>query len=54
MSLPICAVGDLIERTSQRERALLTLHVMTEMHFFTSEKPRNIMRGNVKMYHVMR
>ena len=23
-----------------REKALLTLHVMTEMHFFTSEKPK--------------
>ena len=31
---------DLIERTFQtsREKALLTLHVMTEMHFSTSEK----------------
>ena len=23
-----------------REKALITLHVMTEMHFFTSEKPK--------------
>ena len=23
-----------------REKALLTLHVMTELHFFTSEKPK--------------
>ena len=30
---------DLIERTFQKE-TLLTLHVMTEMHFFTSEKPK--------------
>ena len=36
-----------------KEKALLTLHVMTEMHFFTSEKPKNIMHGHVKMY-VMR
>ena len=30
---------DLIESTFQRE-ALLTLHIMTEMHFLTSEKPK--------------
>ena len=29
-----------------REKALLTLHVMTEMHFFTTEKPKNIMHGH--------
>ena len=32
-----------------REKALLTLHVMTEMHFYF-EKPKNIMHGHVKMY----
>ena len=36
-----------------REKARHTLHVMTEMHFFTSEEPKNIMHGRVKMY-VMR
>ena len=43
---------DLIERTFQRE-ALLTLHVMTEMHFLLQKNLKNIMHGRVKMY-VMR
>ena len=43
---------DLIERPS-REKALLTLHVMTEMHFLLQKSLRNIMHGRVKMY-VMR
>ena len=42
----------LIERPS-REKALFTLHVMTEMFFLTSKKPKNIMHCHVKMY-VMR
>ena len=34
-----------------REKALLPMHVMIEMHCFTSEKPKkNIMHGHVKMY----
>ena len=33
-----------------RKKALLTLHVMTEMHFFTSENPKNIMHGHFKVY----
>ena len=37
-----------------REKALLTLHVMTEMHFLLQKKTKkNIMHGHVKMY-VMR
>ena len=36
-----------------REKALLTLHVMTEMHFLLQKNPKNIMHGRVKMY-VMR
>ena len=36
-----------------RENALLTLHVMTEMHFLLQKNLRNIMHGRVKMY-VMR
>ena len=43
---------DLIERTFQRE-TLLTLHVMTEMHFLLQKNLKNIMHGRVKMY-VMR
>ena len=43
---------DLIKRPS-REKALLTLHVMTEMHFLLRKKTKNIMNGHVKMY-VMR
>ena len=35
------------------EKALLTLHVMTEMHFLLQKKTKNIMHGRVKMY-VMR
>ena len=33
-----------------REKALLTLHVMTEMHFLLQKNLRNIMHGRVKMY----
>ena len=34
-----------------REKALLTLHVMTEMHFLLQKKKlENIMHGRVKMY----
>ena len=36
-----------------REKALLTLHVMTEMHFLLQKNLKNIMHGRVKMY-VMR
>ena len=36
-----------------REKALLTLHVMTEMHFLRQKNLKNIMHGLVKMY-VMR
>ena len=36
-----------------REKAPLTLHVMTEMLFITLENLKNIMHGQVKMY-VMR
>ena len=36
-----------------REKALLTLHVMTEMHFLLQKNLKNIMHDHVKMY-VMR
>ena len=36
-----------------REKALLTLHVMTEMYLLLQKKLKNIMHGRVKMY-VMR
>ena len=36
-----------------REKALLTLQVMTEMHFLLQKNLKNIMHGRVKMY-VMR
>ena len=36
-----------------REKALLTLHVMTEMQFLLQKNLENIMHGRVKMY-VMR
>ena len=36
-----------------REKALLTLHVMTEMHFYCGKNLKYIMHGHVKMY-VMR
>ena len=36
-----------------REKALLTLHVMTEMYFLLQKNLKNIMHGRVKMY-VMR
>ena len=36
-----------------REKALLTLHVMTEMNFLLQKNLKNIMHGRVKMY-VMR
>ena len=35
------------------ENALLTLHVMTEMHFLLQKNLKDIMHGHVKMY-VMR
>ena len=44
---------DLIERTLQKKKALLTLHVMTEMHFLLRKNLKNTMHGHVKMY-VMR
>ena len=40
---------DLIEVPS-REKALLTLHVVTEMHFLLQKNLKNIMHGRVKMY----
>ena len=36
-----------------REKALLDLHVMTEMHFSLQKNLKNIIHGHVKMY-VMR
>ena len=36
-----------------REKAHLTLHIMTEMHFLLQKNLKNIMHGLVKMY-VMR
>ena len=36
-----------------REKALLTLHVMTKMHFLLRKTLKNIMHGHIKMY-VMR
>ena len=33
-----------------REKAFLTLHVMTEMHFLLRKNLKNIMHGHVKMY----
>ena len=36
-----------------REKALLTLHVMTEIHFLLQKNLKNITHGLVKMY-VMR
>ena len=36
-----------------REKALLTLHVMTEMHFLLQKSLKNTMHGRIKMY-VMR
>ena len=33
-----------------REKALLTLHVMTEMHFLLQKHLKNIMHCRVKMY----
>ena len=36
-----------------REKAHLTLHVVTEMHFLLQKNLKNIMHGRVKMY-VMR
>ena len=36
-----------------REKALLTLHVVTVMHFLLQKNLKNIMHGRVKMY-VMR
>ena len=36
-----------------REKALLTLHIMTEIHFLLWKNQTKIMHGHVKMY-VMR
>ena len=36
-----------------REKPLLTLHVVTEMHFLLPKNLKNIMHGRVKLY-VMR
>ena len=47
---PLCLVSHL---SSSREKALFTLHVMTEMHFLRQKNLKNIMHGRVKMY-VMR
>ena len=44
------AIDDYFET---REKALLTLHVVTEMHFLLQKNLKNIMHGRVKMY-VMR
>ena len=33
-----------------REKALLTLHVLTEMHILLQTNIRNIMHSHVKMY----
>ena len=33
-----------------RLKALLTLHVVTEMHFLLQKNLKNIMHGRVKMY----
>ena len=43
---------DLTGRPS-REKALLTLHVMTKMHILLQKNLKNIMHGRIKMY-VMR
>ena len=40
---------DLIEKHS-REKALLTLHVMTEMQFLLRKNLKNIVHGHFKMY----
>ena len=40
---------NLIEKPS-REKALPTLHVMTEMHFLLQKNLKNIMHGRVKIY----
>ena len=40
-------------KVPSREKALLTLHVVTEMHFLLQKTLKNIMHGRVKMY-VMR
>ena len=40
-------------KVPSREKALLTLHVVTEMHFLLQKNLKNIMHGRVKMY-VMR
>ena len=41
------------DNLTSREKALLTLHVVTEMHFLLQKNLKNIMHGRVKMY-VMR
>ena len=37
-------------KVPSREKALLTLHVVTEMHFLLQKNLKNIMHGRVKMY----
>ena len=37
-------------KESSREKALLSLHVTTEMHFLLRKTLKNIMHGRVKMY----
>ena len=37
-------------KETSREKALHTLHVMTEMHFYFRKKLKIIMHGRVKMY----
>ena len=37
-------------KVPSRKKALLTLHVVTEMHFLLQKNLKNIMHGRVKMY----
>ena len=39
-----------VRKKTSREKALLTLHVVTEMHFLLQKNLKNIMHGRVKMY----
>ena len=43
----------IVSKEPSREKALLTLHVMTEMHILLQKNLKTIMHGHVKM-HVMR
>ena len=55
-TLPHNSIKDkllILLKEPSREKALLTLHVMTEMHFLLQKNLKNIMHGRVKMY-VMR